>query len=38
VQDDPISTPHSLVADFSLVPEALEAALAGRQMRPIFLK
>ena len=38
VQDDPVSKPHSLVADFSLVPEALEAAMEGRQLRPIFLK
>ena len=37
VQDDPVSKPHSLVADFSLVPEALEAAMEGRQLRPVFL-
>ena len=37
-QDDPISKPHSLVADFNRVPEALEAALEGRQMRPLFLE
>jgi dipicolinate synthase subunit B len=37
VQDDPVSKPHSLVADFSLVPESLEAAMEGRQMRPVFL-
>lgn len=37
VQDDPINKPHSLVADFSLVPEALEAALEGRQLRKLFL-
>lgn len=36
-QDDPISKPHSLVADFSLVTDALEAALDGRQLRPLFL-
>ncbi len=36
-QDDPVSKPHSLVADFSRVPEALEAALEGRQVRPLFL-
>lgn len=36
-QDDPISKPHSLVADFSLVPAALAAALEGRQLRPLFL-
>ena len=38
VQDDPVSKPHSLVADFSLVPEALEAAMEGRQLRPVFLE
>lgn len=37
-QDDPISKPHSLVADFTLVPDALEAAMEGRQMRPLFLE
>ncbi|MBQ5793787.1 MAG: dipicolinate synthase subunit B [Clostridia bacterium] len=36
-QDDPASKPHSLVADFSQVPTALEQALAGRQMRKLFL-
>ena len=36
-QDDPISKPHSLVADFSLGPAALAAALEGRQLRPLFL-
>ena len=38
VQDDPVSKPHSLVADFGMVPAALEAALEGRQLRPLFLK
>ena len=36
-QDDPVSKPHSLVADFDRVPEALRAALEGRQLRPLFL-
>ena len=36
-QDDPVSKPHSLVADFEKVPEALQAALEGRQLRPLFL-
>lgn len=36
-QDDPVSKPHSLVADFSLVEAALEAALDGRQLRPLFM-
>ena len=35
-QDDPEKKPHSLVADFSLVPDALEMALTGRQMQKIF--
>ncbi len=37
VQDDPAAKPHSLVADFDRVPAALEAALTGRQLRPMFL-
>ncbi len=36
-QDDPIKKPYSLVADFSLIPEALNAAFSGRQLRPLFL-
>jgi dipicolinate synthase subunit B len=36
-QDDPASKPHSLVAEFSLVPQELEQALAGKQMRKLFL-
>lgn len=36
-QDDPIKKPHSLVADFSLLPETLEQALDGRQIRRLFL-
>ncbi len=38
-QDDPLGKPHSLVADFSLVPDALAQALSPtpRQIRPIFL-
>ena len=35
-QDDPKSKPHSLVADFSRIPEALAAALEERQLRPLF--
>ena len=37
LQDDPEKKPHSLVADFSRIPEALEAALAGKQLRKLFL-
>ncbi len=35
-EDDPAGKPHSLVADFERIPEALEAALKGRQLRPLF--
>ncbi len=36
-QDDPVNKPHSLVADFSEIPAALEDALSGRQRRPLFV-
>lgn len=36
-QDDPVGKPRSLVADFSKIPEALAAALAGAQIQPILL-
>lgn len=36
-QDDPQGKPHSLVADFSLLPAALSAAREARQLRPMFL-
>lgn len=36
-QDDPIAKPRSLVADFTLIPQALAAALAGEQAQPILL-
>lgn len=36
-QDDPTHKPHSLVADFDQIPQALDAACAGRQIRPLFL-
>ena len=36
-QDDPVAKPHSLVADFSLLPETLREALAGRQIPRLFL-
>ncbi len=36
-QDDPERKPHSLVADFTRVREALEAMGEGRQLRPLFL-
>ena len=36
-QDDPLSKPHSLVSDFSLVEKTLEYALELRQLRPLFI-
>ena len=36
-QDDPERKPTSLVADFSLVPAAIDAALEGRQLQPALL-
>ena len=35
-QDDPEGKPHSLVADFSKLPETLEAALEGKQYQRLF--
>ena len=37
VQDDPDKKPFSLVCDFSLCSSALEAAMHGTQLRPLFL-
>ncbi len=37
-QDDPKGKPHSLVADFDLLPDALAEMREGRQLRPIFLE
>lgn len=36
-QDDPQKKPFSLQCDFSLLPEAVEAALEGRQLQPLLL-
>lgn len=36
-QDDPAKKPRSLVADFSRIPCALNAALEGRQVQPVLL-
>jgi len=36
-QDDPAGKPTSLVSDFSLIPDTVEAALEGRQLQPILL-
>lgn len=35
-QDDPEKKPYSLVADFSLLPETVAAALEKRQLEPVF--
>ena len=35
-QDDPEKKPFSLVADFSLLEETVQAALEGRQLQPVF--
>lgn len=35
-EDDPEKKPHSLVADFSLLPQTLAAALEGKQYQRIF--
>ena len=36
-QDDPDRKPHSLVADFTCLPQSLGLALSGKQRRPLFL-
>ena len=36
-QDDPIGKPHSLVAEMARIPEALDAALVGEFLRPVFV-
>ena len=36
-QDDPKNKPTSLVADFGLIPLAIEDALQGQQMQPVLL-
>lgn len=36
-QDNPTGKPHSLVADFSLLPKAFGAMQENKQLRPLFL-
>ncbi len=36
-QDDAVGKPTSTVADFALLPEALSAAFAGKQLQPLLL-
>lgn len=35
-QDEPIEKPHSLIADFDLLPKTLENALKGNQYQKVF--
>ena len=35
-QDDPKNKPHSLVAELSLLPEAIPAAMEGKQLQKLF--
>lgn len=35
-QDDPVKKPFSLVADFNLLGQTVEAALEGRQVQPVY--
>ena len=35
-QDDPLSKPHSLVCELSLLPETLDAAMQGRQYQRVI--
>lgn len=36
-QDDPVNKPSSMVADFTQLPEAMAAALDGKQLQPLLL-
>ena len=36
-QDDPVGKPTSLVADFTLINDTVDAALQGRQLQPLLL-
>lgn len=35
-QDDPVGKPHSLVAEIERIPECIDAAARGEQVRPLF--
>lgn len=37
LQDSPRGKPHSLVAELEMIPMAIECAMRGEQLRPIFL-
>ena len=36
-QDDPTRKPHSLISEFTLVPQTLYYALESKQLRPLFI-
>lgn len=36
-QDDSVNKPFSMLADFALIPQTIEAALEGRQLQPMFV-
>lgn len=36
-QDDCLKKPHSLVAEFEMIPQCLDAAMRGEQLRPLFI-
>lgn len=36
-QDDPAGKPRSMVADFSMLSQAVEAALKGQQLQPVLI-
>ncbi|MBE6960775.1 MAG: dipicolinate synthase subunit B [Ruminococcaceae bacterium] len=37
-QDDATKKPTSMISDFTKIPEAIEAAMAGQQLQPILLE
>ena len=37
-QDDPKGKPTSMVANFEMIPQALDAAMDGRQIQPLLLR
>ncbi len=36
-QDSPLSKPHSLISDFSLIEKTVEYALCGKQLQPLLI-
>ena len=36
-QDDTVKKPHSLVAEFEMIPDCLADAISGKQKRPLFI-